>query len=82
MSIAVEQLARGPHGLVIQCLRNIGPYENNIFIVSDEATREASSETIKMLFSYGPMLRRHWTIKPSGPRASCSTAMDTTSAPL
>ena len=41
MSIAVEQLARGPHGLVVQCLRNIGPYENNIFIVSDEATREA-----------------------------------------
>ncbi|HEY2596270.1 MAG TPA: MBL fold metallo-hydrolase [Chloroflexota bacterium] len=41
MSIAVEQLARGPQGLVIQCLRNIGPYENNIFIVADEATREA-----------------------------------------
>jgi glyoxylase-like metal-dependent hydrolase (beta-lactamase superfamily II) len=41
VSIAVEQLARGPQGLVIQCLRNIGPYENNIFIVADEATREA-----------------------------------------
>lgn len=41
MSIPVEQLARGPQGLVIQCLRNIGPYENNIFIVSDESTREA-----------------------------------------
>jgi glyoxylase-like metal-dependent hydrolase (beta-lactamase superfamily II) len=41
VSIAVEQLAHGPQGLVIQCLRNIGPYENNIFIVSDEATREA-----------------------------------------
>jgi glyoxylase-like metal-dependent hydrolase (beta-lactamase superfamily II) len=41
VSIAVEQLARGPQGLVIQCLRNIGPYENNIFVVSDEATREA-----------------------------------------
>jgi glyoxylase-like metal-dependent hydrolase (beta-lactamase superfamily II) len=39
--IPVEQLARGPQGLVIQCLRNIGPYENNIFIVSDESTREA-----------------------------------------
>jgi len=41
VSIAVEQVARGPQGLVVQCLRNIGPYENNIFIVSDEATREA-----------------------------------------
>ena len=41
MSIAVEQVARGPQGLVVQCLRNIGPYENNIFIVSDETTREA-----------------------------------------
>jgi glyoxylase-like metal-dependent hydrolase (beta-lactamase superfamily II) len=41
VSITVEQLVRGPRGLVIQCLRNIGPYENNIFIVSDEASREA-----------------------------------------
>ena len=41
MSISVEQLVRGPEGLLIRCLRNIGPYENNIFIVSDEATREA-----------------------------------------
>lgn len=41
MSITVEELARGPEGLVVQCLRNIGPYENNIFIVADEATREA-----------------------------------------
>jgi glyoxylase-like metal-dependent hydrolase (beta-lactamase superfamily II) len=41
VTIAVEQLARGPRGLVVQCLRNIGPYENNIFIVSDESTREA-----------------------------------------
>ena len=40
MSITIEQLARGPQGLVIQCLRNIGPYENNIFVVSDEASRE------------------------------------------
>jgi glyoxylase-like metal-dependent hydrolase (beta-lactamase superfamily II) len=41
VSIAVEQLAHEPDGLVVQCLRNIGPYENNIFIVSDEASREA-----------------------------------------
>jgi glyoxylase-like metal-dependent hydrolase (beta-lactamase superfamily II) len=41
VSIAVEQVARGPHGLVVQCLRNIGPYENNIFIVADEGTHEA-----------------------------------------
>jgi glyoxylase-like metal-dependent hydrolase (beta-lactamase superfamily II) len=41
VSISIEQLARGPQGLVVQCLRNIGPYENNIFIVSDEASREA-----------------------------------------
>jgi glyoxylase-like metal-dependent hydrolase (beta-lactamase superfamily II) len=40
VSITIEQLARGPQGLVVQCLRNIGPYENNIFIVSDEASRE------------------------------------------
>jgi glyoxylase-like metal-dependent hydrolase (beta-lactamase superfamily II) len=40
VSITVEQLAGGPPGLVVRCLRNIGPYENNIFIVSDEATRE------------------------------------------
>lgn len=41
MSITVEQLESGPQGLVIRCLRNIGPYENNIFIVSDDASREA-----------------------------------------
>ena len=41
MSIPVEELARGPRGLNIRCLRNIGPYENNIFIVSDEATGDA-----------------------------------------
>ncbi len=40
MSITIEQLARGRQGLTIQCLRNIGPYENDIYIVSDEATRE------------------------------------------
>jgi glyoxylase-like metal-dependent hydrolase (beta-lactamase superfamily II) len=41
VSITVEQLARSPQGLIVQCLRDIGPYENNIFIVSDEASREA-----------------------------------------
>jgi glyoxylase-like metal-dependent hydrolase (beta-lactamase superfamily II) len=41
VSITIEQLARGPQGLVVQCLRNIGPYENNIFIVSDDASGEA-----------------------------------------
>ena len=41
MSMSVEQLVRGADGLRIRCLRNIGPYENNIFIVSDESTREA-----------------------------------------
>jgi len=41
VSITIEQLASGPQGLVIQCLRNIGPYENNIFIVSDDASHEA-----------------------------------------
>ncbi|MBV9579582.1 MAG: MBL fold metallo-hydrolase [Chloroflexi bacterium] len=41
MTIPVEQLAHSSRGLNIQCLRNIGPHENNIFIVSDEDTREA-----------------------------------------
>jgi glyoxylase-like metal-dependent hydrolase (beta-lactamase superfamily II) len=41
VSITVEQLARGPKGLIVQCLRNIGPHENNIFIVADDGTREA-----------------------------------------
>ena len=36
----VEELARGPDGLVVECLRNLGPYENNIFIVSDAGSRE------------------------------------------
>jgi glyoxylase-like metal-dependent hydrolase (beta-lactamase superfamily II) len=40
VSITVEQLVGGPGGLTIQCLRNIGPYENNIFIVSDQQSRE------------------------------------------
>src|SRR5689334_15454532 len=37
----LEQLAQEPDGLVIRCLRNIGPYENNIFLVSDAASGEA-----------------------------------------
>jgi glyoxylase-like metal-dependent hydrolase (beta-lactamase superfamily II) len=37
----LEELARQPDGLVIRCLRNIGPYENNIFIVSDAESGEA-----------------------------------------
>jgi glyoxylase-like metal-dependent hydrolase (beta-lactamase superfamily II) len=41
VSIPVEQLADGPDGLVIRCLRNIGPMENNIFIVSDAGSHEA-----------------------------------------
>ena len=41
MSIKVEQLANDPDGLVIRCLRNIGPLENNIFIVSDAESHEA-----------------------------------------
>jgi glyoxylase-like metal-dependent hydrolase (beta-lactamase superfamily II) len=41
MSIAVDELVRQPDGLLIRCLRNIGPYENNIFIVSDTGTGEA-----------------------------------------
>ena len=31
----LEELAHEPDGLVVRCLRNLGPYENNIFIVSD-----------------------------------------------
>jgi glyoxylase-like metal-dependent hydrolase (beta-lactamase superfamily II) len=38
--VAIEQVASTPDGLVIRCLRNIGPYENNIFIVSDAETHE------------------------------------------
>lgn len=37
----VEELTRGADGLVIRCLRNVGPYDNNIFIVSDAGTGEA-----------------------------------------
>jgi glyoxylase-like metal-dependent hydrolase (beta-lactamase superfamily II) len=39
--VSVEELTRTPDGLVIACLRNIGPYENNIFIVSDAGSGEA-----------------------------------------
>jgi glyoxylase-like metal-dependent hydrolase (beta-lactamase superfamily II) len=39
--LPVEELVHAADGLVIRCLRNIGPYENNIFIVSDSATGEA-----------------------------------------
>jgi glyoxylase-like metal-dependent hydrolase (beta-lactamase superfamily II) len=41
VSVSVEQLVHGPDGLVIRCLRNVGPYENNIFLVSDAGTGEA-----------------------------------------
>src|SRR5262249_21219101 len=37
----LEELAHGPDGLVVCCLRNLGPYENNIFIVADAASGEA-----------------------------------------
>ena len=39
--MTVEELVQTPDGLVVQCLRNIGPYENNIFILSDAASGEA-----------------------------------------
>ena len=41
MSDRVEQLAEGPDGLVVRGLRNVGSYENNIFIVADADSREA-----------------------------------------
>lgn len=37
----VEELVNEPDGLLVRCLRNIGPYENNIFIVADNASGEA-----------------------------------------
>ena|SRR5919198_5431617 len=37
----LEELSQASSGLFIRCLRNIGPYENNIFIVSDQASGEA-----------------------------------------
>jgi glyoxylase-like metal-dependent hydrolase (beta-lactamase superfamily II) len=39
--MALEELAREADGLVVRCLRNVGPTENNIFIVSDSASGEA-----------------------------------------
>ena len=39
--MTVEELVRSADGLVVSCLRNIGPMENNIFIVSDAGTGEA-----------------------------------------
>ena len=37
----IEELTRPADGLGIRCLRNIGPYENNIFVVSDPESGEA-----------------------------------------
>jgi glyoxylase-like metal-dependent hydrolase (beta-lactamase superfamily II) len=37
----VEDLTRPEDSVTIRCLRNIGPYENNIFVVSDPASDEA-----------------------------------------
>jgi glyoxylase-like metal-dependent hydrolase (beta-lactamase superfamily II) len=37
----LEELVSQPDGLTVRCLRNLGPYENNIFIVSDAASTEA-----------------------------------------
>jgi glyoxylase-like metal-dependent hydrolase (beta-lactamase superfamily II) len=37
----IEELTRRGDGVAIRCLRNIGPYENNIFVVSEPASGEA-----------------------------------------
>jgi glyoxylase-like metal-dependent hydrolase (beta-lactamase superfamily II) len=37
----LEELTGAEDHVAIRCLRNIGPYENNIFIVSDPGTSEA-----------------------------------------
>jgi glyoxylase-like metal-dependent hydrolase (beta-lactamase superfamily II) len=37
----LEELVRSEDGLIVRCLRNVGPLENNIFIVSDAASGEA-----------------------------------------
>ena len=37
----VEELVHAADGLNIRCLRNIGPFENNVFIVSDVGSGEA-----------------------------------------
>jgi glyoxylase-like metal-dependent hydrolase (beta-lactamase superfamily II) len=39
--MGLEELAHEPDGLVVRCLRNVGPTENNIFIVSDSTSGEA-----------------------------------------
>jgi glyoxylase-like metal-dependent hydrolase (beta-lactamase superfamily II) len=39
--LTLEELVQTPDGLVVRCLRNIGPYENNIFILSDAGSGEA-----------------------------------------
>ncbi len=39
--MAVEELVHTSDGLVVRGLRNVGPYENNIFIVADEGSGEA-----------------------------------------
>jgi glyoxylase-like metal-dependent hydrolase (beta-lactamase superfamily II) len=36
----LEELVSDPDGLTIRCLRNLGPYENNIFLVSDAGSGE------------------------------------------
>ena len=36
----LEELVRQSDGLVVRCLRNLGPYENNIFLVSDADSGE------------------------------------------
>jgi glyoxylase-like metal-dependent hydrolase (beta-lactamase superfamily II) len=38
--MALEELVHEPDGLVVRCLRNVGPYENNIFFVSDAVSGE------------------------------------------
>jgi glyoxylase-like metal-dependent hydrolase (beta-lactamase superfamily II) len=37
----LEELSPASSGLLIRCLRNIGPYENNIFVLADPASAEA-----------------------------------------
>jgi len=39
--LSIEELVRTSDGLVIRCLRDIGPYQNNIFILSDAESEEA-----------------------------------------
>jgi glyoxylase-like metal-dependent hydrolase (beta-lactamase superfamily II) len=39
--LKLEELVRSRDGLVVRCLRNIGPLENNIFLVSDADSGEA-----------------------------------------